>query len=556
MRVLLIHPDDPFQALDVVPLVRLLRDASHEVMSVGPASATRIALPIDPSLVFVERDQGAALRVNAFAPQAYAAIGAPVPAALRGALKHSKDLLAHADGQAPQPESVRAGCDRVAAALLPSGAREALEGARQSWSAAVTDALRATVAPAREQSASTADSLREACLSAADQIAHGLERSREMEGVARLIQTLREAMIHHAQDAADLQTQLEARAATIQERDDLVASLRAEIAAIGLQLDRMHRLGAELQESHRVAASLRDRLAAAESAGGVAEVRAQLKLSEESVADHGRRLAEVGRELERVHRVAGELRAQLETRTAEVTSLRAQLDAAREQVREIHTLGAELRRMHDVATELKAQVEVRSARLIDAERDTDQLRADLQEARRSAAGIEQRAAQAAADASRAREMAAELVQTRTELVQAIARVESIRSEIARVRSERDTLDEVVSARDAELADAQALLNAERRRNEAMRAQVQAQRLRIAALTRQNQTLGVRLGELLASRWRKLGQRLGLAMVMPWERQGHVPSPSPTGAPDQPRAVSPPNTHGAAGAATKAPANQA
>lgn len=540
MRVLLLHPDDTFQALDVVPLARLLRDAGHDVLSIAPAAASEIALPIDPALAFVSRDQGAALRVGAFAPEAHAAPGSTVPASLRAVLKASRDLLASSpDTGTADAESVRAACDRVASVLLPAGAEEALAGARQAWNAALTSALRAAAAAAREQPAASADVLRDACLSAADQIAQGLGRSREMEGVARLVQTLREALLHQAQDAADLQTQLEARAATIQERDELVASLRAELSAVGLQLDRMHRLGAELQEAHRVAATLRDRLAAAEAERQVPELQAKLRDAEQSVADHGRRLMEVGRELERVHAVAGDLKAQVETRNVEIASLRSQLDVAREQAREVHTLGAELRRMHDVATELKAQVEIRASRLADAERDQERLRTDLQDSRRAISGLEHRAAQGAADAARAREMSLELVRTRTELVQALARVESIRSECARLQSDRNMLDAVVSTRDAELADARTLLTAERRRVQTMQAQLQMQRGRIAALSQQNQTLSVRLGELLASRWRKLGQRLGLAMVMPWERDGaRTPAPPPM-QPQPTRAPAPP-----------------
>lgn len=559
MRVLLLHPDDTFQALDVVPLARLLRDAGHDVLSLAPAAASEIALSIDPALAFATRDQGAALRVGAFAPEAHAAPGSTVPASIRATLKASRDLLASSPDAGPRDaDSVHAACDHVASILLPAGAREALAGARQAWNAALTSALRAAAAAAREQPAASADLLRDACLSAADQIAQGLGRSREMEGVARLVQTLREALLHQAQDAADLQTQLEARAATIQERDELVASLRAELSALGLQLDRMHRIGAELQEAHRVAATLRDRLTAAEAGGQVAELQDRLRAAEQSVADHGRRLAEAGRELERVHGVAGDLKAQVETRNAEVASLRAQLDVAREQAREIHTLGAELRRMHDIATELKAQIELRASRLADAERDQERLRADLQDARRTTSGLEQRAAQGAADAARAREMAVELVRTRTELVQALARVESIRSECARLQADRNTLDAVVSTRDAELADARTLLTAERRRVQTMQAQLETQRGRIAALRQQNQVLGTRLGELLASRWRKLGQRLGLAMVMPWERdvaRASAPSPfqpQPTRAPATP-APTPPG--GSAHAPAKEPAKR-
>lgn len=528
MRVLLIHPDEVYEALDAVPLAAALRDAGHDVLCVMPAGSAEIVKAIDPRMRAVEVGDAAVAEVASFAPEAHADIGATTSGSVRtitSLLKKSRDLLAQTT--APKSEwTVRAACERIAVLLLPAGANESLAGARAAWSAALVDWLRSAASRAQAGQADAAAGMRDAWLDAADRIASGLARSREMEGAGRLIQTLSDAILHQAHDTADLQTQLEARAATIQERDDLISLLRTEISGLGLQLDRLHRIGSELQEAHRVSAELRARLEAAESAESNRDLKARAESAEATARASAARTAEIGAELERTHRVAGELKSQLESRNADVASLRAQADMLREQCREFAAVGAELRRMHEIANELKIQLEGRSTRLGESERVAENLRAELESVRYTLREADRRAVSAAAEAARATQAAEELVRTRVELVQALARVETIRAEVQRVRVERDTLDDLVSARDAELADARTLLNAERHRKEAAVADRDRFAAALHATAEENRTLRTRLGELLASRWRKLGQRLGLAMVMPWEKAAPVPSHLP------------------------------
>ena len=509
MRLILIHPDDPFQAMEVAPLARLVRESGHDVLSIVPAGASGLIAAVDPSIVIAEQDQGLALRVATFKPEAFAAIGAEVPASVRASLRDAEDLLRNED-LAP---SVRVSCERLAARLASDPSGQALAGARSSWNAAMVASLRAASNDAKSGAEAEAEALRSACLVAAAGVAEGLGRVRDLEGVSRLLISLRDAILHHAQDAADLQTQLEARAATIQERDDQIASLRSEINGLGLQLDRMHRLGAELQEAHRVAAALREHIQSGQAGAHSDELRARIEALEAELAGERSKNAQLGAELDRTHRIAGQMRDLADGRTAEIATSRARIESLESKLSELHEIGAELRRMHDVASELKAVVESRSARIADVER--------------SLAQAQERAANATIDAARCRQLTEELVRTRAELTQAFARVESVRVNEDRLRAERDTLDELVSARDAELAEVRTLLNAERSRREAVARERDRVREILRATRGEAQVLRGRLNELLASRWRKLGQKLGLAMVMPWEKSpGSSAPPAP------------------------------
>lgn len=530
MRVLLIHPVDAFDALDAIALVRVLVDSGHTVLSVIPSAAAEIARAIDPGLGMVEvAPNGAgdhwadvAGRVASFAPEAYAVHGEQAmlrATGVRGSLKGVREIAPRNKGAGAEP--VANWCERVASELTPGGGREALVGARGAWSGAVVDLLRARAGEAGRARNDAASELREACADATGRIAAGLARAAEMGDAGRLIQTLRDALLHQARDGADLQTQLEARAATIQERDDMIAALRSQIDGLGLQLDRLHRVGAELQEAHRITAELRARLEKAQAVGDTVDLQERLSRAESKVQAQTARTAEVGAELERTHRIAGELKAQLESRNADVAALRGQNESLREQTREMGTLGAELRRMHDVANELKAQQEVRALLLAETEREARQNRTELESVRQALRESDARAMVGVAEAARAQQATEELVQTRVELTQAQARVETMRADLLRVRAERDLLDDVVAARDAEISEARTLLSAERRRREALSADRDRLRQMLAAAAAESALLRSRLGELLASRWRKIGQRLGLAMVMPWEREGRA-----------------------------------
>lgn len=519
MRVLLIHPSDPMHAMDVVPLARLVRAAGHEVLSIVPPQASELIAPIDPTLSIVTQDQGLPLRVAAFAPEAFAAIGAPLPESIRSALAGARDLLADATPDTPAD----AACARLAALLASDNRGQALAGARQSWTAALVAFLRTAAENARAAPDARSADLRDACLLAAERVAEGLGRSREMEGVSRLIATLKDALLHQAHDAADLQTQLEARAATIQERDDQIASLRAEINALGLQLDRMHALGAELHEARRAADALREAFNAGQSGAFSDELRTRIDGLEKELNAERARAVQLGVELEHAHRSAAELRGHADSRLTEIAAARARTDALEAQLRQMHELGAELRRMHGVANELKAMVEARNARIVQAERE--------------AANARELAAGAAADMARASHVTEELTRARTELIQSLARVELSRVNEARLRAEREALDDLVASREAELAEAQTLLRAERLRRENIERQRDRLRESVSSSNAQINLLRSRLSELLASRWRKLGQRLGLAMTLPWERDPNTANPAPP--PATPPAQTPP-----------------
>ena len=123
MRVLLIHPSDPMHAMDVVPLARLVRAAGHEVLSIVPPQASELIAPIDPALSIVTQDQGLPLRVAAFAPEAFAAIGTPLPESIRSALAGARDLLADATPDTPADTA----CARLAA--LPKNQQAAIDEA-------------------------------------------------------------------------------------------------------------------------------------------------------------------------------------------------------------------------------------------------------------------------------------------------------------------------------------------------------------------------------------------------------------------------------------------
>lgn len=185
---------------------------------------------------------------------------------------------------------------------------------------------------------------------------------------------------------------------------------------------------------------------------------------------------------------------------AEIASLRTALEQAQAQ---IATLKSELVRRESVLRQRLAATEVLmrdrtadlSARLAAAERDAAALRAERDALQQALEQARQQIRRLASDVERLR-------QESDPAGNGMAR---------RLRDEAEHLrDELFAARSA-AADAQARARtAEQERNA------------LAALARQHEEqialLRGRLRDLLASRWRQYGQRLGLCMRLPWEDQ--------------------------------------
>ncbi len=521
MRVVLLHSEIPGDAADAGTLVGLLASANHEVLNIGvPRSLDALLGVASESRCHQLRDRpgDAEASIRAFAPDAIACLssGEAMAQMVRSEAKDKTRILLDATDVA---QDHRARCEAVADAVLGAGAAARL---RNQWNAA---RLQREAAASRATVGDAAGLIDDACTGAIGRIAEGLERSAELKGIAQLISTLQHALERQAADNADLQTQLEARGATIKERDEQITTLRAQVSSIGVQLDRMHRLGADLQDAHRVAGQLKERLEKLQSGDALAipkdeleELRAKAIQAQTLAA----RVNEVGADLQRVHVVAGELRTSLSAREAEVAAARVQIEDLREQVRNLHGLGSELHRIHGVAGDLKAQLEIRTARVAELSREVDAQRDQIETSRRELREADLRAATANATAlvetGRAARIAEELGRVQQSVIQAQARAETLRNDLSRARTDRDALDALVSARDGELVQIRAALAAEGKSHRESLAARDRAMANAATLRRENATLRQRVSDLLASRWRKLGQRMGIAMSLPWEKE--------------------------------------
>lgn len=536
MRVVLLHSEAAGDATDAGALVRLLLSANHDVLNVGEPRSLDGLLAVAPEARCYQLREGASgadASIRAFGPEVVGCLGSgDWLESLGGAVAGARRV----PPKGAEPSDHRARCEAVAGEVL--GVR-AVDQLRRSWDLA---ALQREAGSGREKTDEAVAAIDEACAGAVDRIAEGLERASELRELSKLISTLQHAMERQAADNADLQTQLEARGATIKERDEQVASLRSQVSAIGVQLDRMHRLGADLQDAHRVAGQLRERLEKLQSGDAVSIAKDELEDLRARAAQAqalGARVNEVGSELQRVHVIAGELRTSLSAREAEVAASRVQVEELREQVRNLHGLGSELHRIHGVAGDLKTQLEIRSARVAELSREVETLRTELETLRRDLRDADLRAATANAGAmvetGRAARIAEELARVQQAVIQAQARAETLRNDLSRARADRDALDALVSARDAEIVQVRGELAAAakaRRDDAAARDRAMAQ---AAELRREAATLRQRVSELLASRWRKLGQRMGIAMSLPWEEELREVKPGAVGprAPSQP-----------------------
>lgn len=225
----------------------------------------------------------------------------------------------------------------------------------------------------------------------------------------------------------------------------------------------------------------------------------------------------------------GDVRRELESTRAEMESMRSQAEAAPQLAERLNAVGADLHKTHVVAGELKNQLEARHARVAELEQKINEFRDKLEAVRQQRndanaklaqadvkiAQAEARAARAQAPSQRGAE---ELIRARGDLVEAHAMVESLRGELERARADRESLDILVGSREGEVATLRAALGeTEARLREALAAREKL-KSRVDHQAAELRTLRLRMNELLASRWRKLGQRLRVAMVLPWERE--------------------------------------
>ncbi len=220
--------------------------------------------------------------------------------------------------------------------------------------------------------------------------------------------------------------------------------------------------------------------------------------------------------------------AQLEALLAEQTSARHQQSAAlmvaREQVVETRARASAMeKRLEERVAELMTlRTELGAAR--EQLKQEGSTRQQLEQARAAAArGAEEKAAlQSEINAlkQQVQEKTREVAASAAAVKQAEARLRQ-REEVsaAEHRQKEAQLRERISDLVGELSRVQGLAGDLRLRLE----RLEGDRGVVTKLTRQQEAeivvLRGRLNDLLASRWRKLGQRIGVAMTLPWEKDG-------------------------------------
>lgn len=250
-------------------------------------------------------------------------------------------------------------------------------------------------------------------------------------------------------------------------------------------------------------------------------------------------LERIGREsAEAVRRMAGRPRAGADAGVSAVGDANATValtvERSIQSVAEAHDrAGRAEMKMHELGQQL-AGLRAHAAKLEAAREEHDRARAQLAaqvaDARKAAVEAE---ARAAAAEELLRERTAELIVAREKLAAKEAKTRGeaeLRAELeaehrralaaaeAGLRTRESRLKERLAAAEVELAKRDAQAQDLRTRLD----RVEAERESMGQAMRRQQTeiatLRTRLDELLASRWRKLGQRLHLAMTLPWERE--------------------------------------
>lgn len=208
------------------------------------------------------------------------------------------------------------------------------------------------------------------------------------------------------------------------------------------------------------------------------------------------------------------------------------------------------RRTRQPVEELRAEIEEggelhpQLARILAAAEQTSEsnrtLEVKLAKASSSAAGLRERVGDERARADRLEQHAADLSERLLEAQAEHHRIKPLETEVARleqarvhleerlkaVTDERDVANETsecASVRADEIEQRLAATHAELEDLRRLQERTVGENRTLSALSRQQAKelieLRKRVGELMASRWRKLGQRIGVAMVMPWEREG-------------------------------------
>lgn len=339
----------------------------------------------------------------------------------------------------------------------------------------------------------------------------------------------------------ELELAASAAMASSDERADRIASLEAGLAELIRREEELEARARKLSDEAvieelqgevvRLNQSIAEMLTQLESRGAIIEVRnaeiSLLRTHLDALRPQAERLHTVGAELQKTHQTAGELRTQVEAKNAELAtlrqeaaSLRRELEGLRAQAAKVHEVGAELKRTHEVAGELRTQVEARNAEIAALKRE----KAALEASSSRVESLEKRLEEAAEELARMRPAAEELQRLAVEVCRAEAAVEGMRLEVGRATADRDALDALLATREAELAHARSQLGAERDAHAKAKAEIARLGGVVTRLRGENATLRQRIGDLLASRWRRLGQRMRIAMVLPWEREIMEPKP--------------------------------
>ena len=282
---------------------------------------------------------------------------------------------------------------------------------------------------------------------------------------------------------------------------------------------------------------------ARESVWAVRDYRIRAATERRRASERERRVHDQGAALdaaiERAVRQAGDaagLRAENDRLRQELESLRAQLREAGANTRRLEIERATGDQAAKDLRERLAETRTRAERMEqEAERRAEQLvetRAELARARdllkaRDAQieqleeQLEERLAGASRSSEAERRLAAERDAVAERVRAAEARVRELEAVVVEARegeSQAATLAESLDQARARLGRLQSELDDSLRRLD----RAQTEQKTLSSLSRQQAkeliVVRRRLEELLASRWRKLGQRIGVAMVLPWEQE--------------------------------------
>jgi ADP-heptose:LPS heptosyltransferase/predicted nucleic acid-binding Zn-ribbon protein len=259
---------------------------------------------------------------------------------------------------------------------------------------------------------------------------------------------------------------------------------------------------------------------------------AQIAQLQAKITDQARLRGEQAAAIESLREQLGEAKARirdletrLERRVAEVMTATAEAATARERQAQAAARQAEsdraLATARREADQAMQQADGQAEALKRVQAEAAQLRAELQQVRQQA----QQSAKAAAAAEGLRAQlqevkqgAAALATERAQLVEELKGARADREKAARRLEGGEGQAARLAAAQKALGKAQADLHD----LQAKAQRYETERVALAKLSKQQEeriaVLRERLANLLDSRWRKYGQRLGLAMTLPWEEE--------------------------------------